>query len=70
VELPGAPLGDLLQAARARRDDVRGRLVTYSPKVFVPLTKLCRDVCHYCTFAHPPARASKKHKNISPASSK
>ena len=29
-------------------------LVTYSPKVFVPLTKLCRDVCHYCTFARPP----------------
>ena len=29
-------------------------LITYSPKVFIPLTKLCRDVCHYCTFAHPP----------------
>ena len=29
-------------------------LITYSPKVFVPLTKLCRDVCHYCTFAQPP----------------
>jgi FO synthase len=33
-----------------------GRLVTYSPKVFIPLTKLCRDVCHYCTFARPPRR--------------
>ena len=31
------------------------RLITYSPKVFIPLTKLCRDVCHYCTFAQPPA---------------
>src|SRR4051812_47453890 len=31
-------------------------LVTYSPKVFIPLTKLCRDVCHYCTFAKPPLR--------------
>jgi FO synthase len=30
------------------------RPVTYSPKVFIPLTKLCRDVCHYCTFARPP----------------
>ena len=30
------------------------RIVTYSPKVFIPLTKLCRDVCHYCTFARPP----------------
>jgi len=35
-----------------------GRLITYSPKVFIPLTKLCRDVCHYCTFAHPRAAAS------------
>ena len=31
-------------------------LITYSPKVFIPLTKLCRDVCHYCTFAQPPRR--------------
>jgi len=30
--------------------------VTYSPKVFIPLTQLCRDHCRYCTFAHPPAR--------------
>ena len=29
-------------------------LITYSPKVFIPLTKLCRNVCHYCTFAQPP----------------
>src|SRR3954452_15680907 len=29
-------------------------VVTYSPKVFIPLTHLCRDVCHYCTFARPP----------------
>jgi FO synthase len=34
----------------------RGTVVTYSPKVFIPLTKLCRDVCHYCTFARPPRR--------------
>ncbi|WP_380804759.1 5-amino-6-(D-ribitylamino)uracil--L-tyrosine 4-hydroxyphenyl transferase CofH [Sphingobium tyrosinilyticum] len=33
-----------------------GPLVTYSRKVFIPLTKLCRDVCHYCTFASTPAR--------------
>lgn len=31
-----------------------GELVTYSRKVFIPLTKLCRDVCHYCTFAQAP----------------
>jgi FO synthase len=35
------------------------RVVTYSPKVFVPLTKLCRDVCHYCTFAQPPRRGER-----------
>jgi len=34
-------------------------LVTYSRKVFIPLTKLCRDVCHYCTFAHPPRRGER-----------
>jgi FO synthase len=37
------------------------RLVTYSPKVFIPLTKLCRDVCHYCTFAHPPRRGERAY---------
>ena len=34
-------------------------VVTYSPKVFIPLTKLCRDVCHYCTFAQPPRRGER-----------
>jgi FO synthase len=37
------------------------RVVTYSPKVFIPLTKLCRDVCHYCTFAHPPRRGQRAY---------
>src|SRR3569833_399985 len=36
------------------RDDAFGNVVSYSRKVFIPLTKLCRDVCHYCTFAQPP----------------
>ena len=36
-------------------------LVTYSPKVFIPLTKLCRDVCHYCTFAQPPRRGERAY---------
>jgi FO synthase len=44
----------MLEAAAALRDSGHGELVTYSPKVFIPLTQLCRDVCHYCTFAHPP----------------
>jgi FO synthase len=37
------------------------RIVTYSPKVFIPLTKLCRDVCHYCTFAQPPRRGERAY---------
>ena len=35
--------------------------ITYSPKVFIPLTKLCRDVCHYCTFARPPRRGERAY---------
>ena len=44
----------LMQVAEALTLAGHGRTVTYSRKVFVPLTKLCRDVCHYCTFAHAP----------------
>ena len=47
---------DLFALARARRDAAFGSVVTYSPKVFIPLTMLCRDKCGYCTFAQPPAR--------------
>ena len=49
-----ATTGQLIECARARRDLGHGNLVTYSPKVFIPLTKLCRDVCAYCTFAERP----------------
>ena len=50
------PLGELTRDARKRRDLQFGARVTYSPKVFIPLTMLCRDKCGYCTFAQPPAR--------------
>ncbi len=50
------PDPDLLARAAARRDVNFGRRITYSPKVFIPLTKLCQDRCGYCTFAEPPAR--------------
>ncbi len=50
--------------ARAAREARTGRLVTYSPKVFIPLTKLCRDVCHYCTFARPPRRGERAYMSI------
>lgn len=53
-----SPLRDLMSAAAARRDEAFGRRVTYSPKVFIPLTFLCNDSCSYCTFAQPPARVS------------
>src|SRR3954463_13968043 len=52
---------ELLTAAAAARDAGTGAVVTYSPKVFVPLTKLCRDVCHYCTFARPPRRGERAY---------
>jgi len=51
-----ATLGDLQVEARAVRGRAHGNRVTYSPKVFIPLTHLCRDRCGYCTFAKPPAR--------------
>src|SRR5919202_2383127 len=53
---PATPLGELLAEARRIRDRFHGTRVTYSPKVFIPLTMLCRDHCGYCTFAKPPAR--------------
>ena len=49
-----APLAELMAAAAEKRDATYGRLISYSRKVFIPLTKLCRDVCHYCTFAEHP----------------
>jgi FO synthase len=56
AELLHAPLDELVRAAGRLRDEHHGDRVTYSPKVFVPLTMLCRDRCGYCTFAKPPAR--------------
>ncbi len=47
-------LDPLCDAAAAIRDAGHRNVISYSRKVFIPLTKLCRDVCHYCTFARPP----------------
>src|SRR5438552_18414133 len=49
------PLAELMAAAAAKRDARFGTRVTFSPKVFIPLTMLCRDKCGYCTFAKAPA---------------
>jgi FO synthase len=56
ADLLRSPLPDLTALARVVRDGAHGRRVTFSPKVFIPLTMLCRDRCGYCTFAKAPAR--------------
>jgi FO synthase len=59
--LLGESLADLMALATARRDETFGTRITYSPKVFIPLTFLCNDSCGYCTFAQPPARVEKPY---------
>lgn len=53
-------------AAQAKElcDNAHGNVITYSRKVFVPLTHLCRDVCHYCTFARTPRRIEQAYMSI------
>jgi FO synthase len=55
-DLLAASADELAGPAAATRDATFGTRVTWSPKVFIPLTHLCRDRCGYCTFAQPPAR--------------
>src|ERR1035441_7750170 len=59
-----AGLGDLQAEARRRRSAAHGSRVTFSPKVFIPLTMLCRDRCGYCTFAKAPARVESPYLSI------
>jgi FO synthase len=54
-------LDELTERARAVRDRHHGHRVTFSPKVFIPLTMLCNDRCGYCTFAKPPARLERPY---------
>jgi len=56
--LAAAPLTDLMARAAALRDARWGRRLTYSRKVFVPLTNMCRDTCGYCVFVQHPDLAS------------
>jgi FO synthase len=60
-ELVHLPTDQLCAEARRLRSR---RLVTYSPKVFIPLTTLCRDVCGYCTFARPPRRGERAYMSL------
>jgi FO synthase len=57
-------LDHLMPIAALRRDAAHGHVVSYSRKVFIPLTKLCRDVCHYCTFAQPPRAGERAYLSL------
>ncbi len=56
--------GRVIAAAGELRDATAGPRVTFSKKVFIPLTKLCRDACGYCTFAHPPRPGERAYLTI------
>ncbi len=56
----GEELGALLAAAAELRDRHKGKTVTFSPKIFIPLTNLCRDFCGYCTFRKAPGELGAK----------
>ena len=53
-QLGGLTLPGLLERARAEMNAGHGDVVSFSRKVFIPLTRLCRDVCGYCAFAEAP----------------
>ena len=55
------PLSELMREATQLRDQAWGDQVSYSRKVFIPLTELCRDVCHYCTYAKTPRRLDRAY---------
>ena len=59
-----APTEVLTAAACRIRDDAFGDVITYSRKVFIPLTRLCRDVCHYCSFAQAPSRCQQPYLSL------
>ncbi len=59
-----AEVSALLDFAANLRDEGHRNLVTYSRKVFIPLTHLCRDVCHYCTFAQTPKHVASPYLSI------
>src|SRR5947207_11481992 len=58
ASLESAPLPELIATARALGREGHGNLIGYSRKVFIPLTRLCRDVCGYCTFAASPRQVA------------
>jgi len=63
--LQAMPPGELFNRAEAMTLAGHGTVCTYSRKVFIPLTKLCRDVCHYCTFAQRPSQVADPFLDLS-----
>ncbi|HEX9693369.1 MAG TPA: bifunctional FO biosynthesis protein CofGH [Actinomycetota bacterium] len=64
VAARGRDLDRLMLAGSGLRELGHGSTITYSRKVFIPLTMLCRDHCHYCTFAKPPAKLERPFLSI------
>ena len=67
AHLIDAPLVELQEAASGLTLSGFGTRISYSRKVFIPLTQLCRNVCHYCTFAHRPRQLPKQNGKSSAA---
>lgn len=59
-----APVSELMAQAEVLTREFHGQQVSYSRKVFIPLTQLCRDVCHYCTFAKAPKQTAAPYLSI------
>jgi FO synthase len=64
VAAAGEAFQEILATAAALRDQCKGRVVTFSPKIFVPLTNLCRDFCGYCTFRKAPGEPGAKTMSL------
>ncbi len=60
----GDEFDGLLDAASRLRDACKGKTITFSPKVFIPLTNLCRDFCGYCTFRKAPDEPGAKTMTV------
>ena len=64
IDLMNASAASLAEGAYEKARRAHGFVVTYSPKVFIPLTKLCRDRCGYCTFAQAPAHVASPYLSL------
>lgn len=58
ITVEGEEFEALCHAASSVRDKGKGNIISFSPKIFIPLTKLCRDFCNYCTFREEPSEGN------------